>query len=187
VLANERLLSALFAPDSLQNKRNTEAIETASGQMTAARVVNHSPARTLPLAEVRDSVRARLITQRSAQMAKEEGARKLEALKSGSDTTALPASVVVSRDNPQGVSGQVLRAALSTDPKQLPSWAGVDLGEQGYAIVKVEKVLPRATPSAQNQEVQQYAQWWNTAEAQAHYELLKQRFKVKILVPEPKQ
>lgn len=187
VLANERLLSALFAPDSLQNKRNTEAIETASGQMTAARVVNHSPARTLPLAEVRDSVRARLIAQRSAQMAKEEGARKLEALKSGSDTTALPASVVVSRDNPQGVSGQVLRAALSTDPKQLPSWAGVDLGEQGYAIVKVEKVLPRATPSAQNQEVQQYAQWWNTAEAQAHYELLKQRFKVKILVPEPKQ
>ena len=95
--------------------------------------------------------------------------------------------MVVSRDNPQGVSGQVLRAALSTDPKQLPSWAGVDLGEQGYAIVKVEKVLPRATPSAQNQEVQQYAQWWNAAEAQAHYELLKQRFKVKILVPEPKQ
>lgn len=187
VLANERLLAALFAPDSLQNKRNTESIETASGQMTAARVVNHSPARTLPLAEVRDSVRARLIAQRSAQMAKEEGARKLEALKSGSDTVALPASVVVSRDNPQGVSGQVLRAALSTDPKQLPSWAGVDLGEQGYAIVKVEKVLSRATPSAQNQEVQQYAQWWNTAEAQAHYELLKQRFKVKILVPEPKQ
>lgn len=187
VLANERLLAALFAPDSLQNKRNTESIETASGQMTAARVVNHSPARTLPLAEVRESVRARLIAQRSAQLAKEEGARKLEALKSGSDTTALPASVVVSRDNPQGVSGQVLRAALSTDPKQLPSWAGVDLGEQGYAIVKVEKVLPRATPSAQNQEVQQYAQWWNTAEAQAHYELLKQRFKVKILVPEPKQ
>lgn len=187
VLANERLLSALFAPDSVQNKRNTEAIETASGQLTAARVVNHAPARTLPLAEVRDSVRARLIAQRSAQMAKEEGARKLEALKSGSDTTALPASVVVSRDNPQGVSGQVLRAALSTDPKQLPSWAGVDLGEQGYAIVKVEKVLPRATPSAQNQEVQQYAQWWNAAEAQAHYELLKQGFKVKILVPEPKQ
>jgi peptidyl-prolyl cis-trans isomerase D len=187
VLANERLLAALFAPDSLQNKRNTEAIETASGQMTAARVVSHAPARTLPLAEVRESVRSRLVVQRSAQMAKEEGARKLAALKAGSDASALPASVVVSRDNPQNVAGPVLRAALSADPKQLPAWAGVDLGEQGYAIVKVEKVLPRAAPSAQNQEVQQYAQWWNAAEAQAHYELLKQRFKVKILVPEPKQ
>jgi peptidyl-prolyl cis-trans isomerase D len=186
VLSNERLLTALFAPDSVQNKRNTEAVETASGQMTAARVVNHSPARTLPLTEVRENVRTRLVAQRAAQLAKEEGTKKLAALKSGSDTSALPASVVVARNSAQGVPPQALKSALSADPKQLPAWVGVDLGDQGYAIVKVEKVLPRATPAANNQETQQYAQWWNTAEAQAHYELLKQRFKVKMLVPEPK-
>lgn len=187
VLANERLLGALFTPDSLQNKRNTEAIETASGQMTAARVVSHAPARTLPLAEVRETVRTRLVAQRSAQLAREEGGKRLEALQSGSDASALPASVLVSRDQPQGLPAQVVTAALSADPAQLPAWKGVDLGERGYAILKVEKVLPRAAPTAQNQEVQQYAQWWNAAEAMAHYELLKQRFKVKILVPEPKQ
>ena len=186
VLSNERLLAAMFAPDSVQNKRNTEAIETASGQMTAARVVNHSPARTLPLTEVRDNVRARLVAQRAAQLAKEEGAKKLAALKSGTDSSALPASVVVARNSAQGLPPQAVNAALSADAKQLPAWVGVDLGDQGYAIVKVEKVLPRATPAANNQETQQYAQWWNTAEAQAHYELLKQRFKVKLLVPEPK-
>ncbi len=185
VLANERLLAALFAPESVQNKRNTEAIETASGQLTAARVVQHTPARTLPLAEVRDSVRARLVAQRAAQLAKEEGVKKLAALRAGSDATALPASVVVSRDNPQGLAAPVLKAALSADAKQLPAWTGVDLGQQGYAIVKVEKLLPRAAPAAQNQEVQQYAQWWTAAETLAHYELLKERFKVKILVPEP--
>jgi peptidyl-prolyl cis-trans isomerase D len=185
VLANERLLAALFAPESVQNKRNTEAIETASGQLTAARVVQYTPARTLPLAEVRDTVRARLVAQRAAQLAKEEGVKKLAALRSGADTTALPASVVVSRDNPQGVPAPVLKAALSADAKQLPAWAGVDLGQQGYVIVKVEKLLPRAAPAAQNQEVQQYAQWWTAAETQAHYELIKERFKVKILVPEP--
>jgi peptidyl-prolyl cis-trans isomerase D len=186
VLANERLLGALFTPDSLQNKRNTEAIETSSGQMTAARVVNHAPARTLPLAEVRETVRTRLVAQRAAQLAREEGGKRLEALQAGRDTGALPASVLVSRDQPQGLPAQVVTAALSADPAQLPAWKGVDLGERGYAILKVEKVLPRAAPSAQNQEVQQYAQWWNAAEAMAHYELLKQRFKVKILVPEPK-
>lgn len=185
VLANERLLAALFAPESVQNKRNTEAIETASGQLTAARVVQHTPARTLPLAEVRDSVRARLVAQRAAQLAKEEGVKKLAALRAGSDATALPASVVVSRDNPQGLAAPVLKAALSADAKQLPAWTGVDLGQQGYAIVKVEKLLPRAAPAAQNQEVQQYAQWWTAAETLAHYELLKERFKAKILVPEP--
>ena len=185
VLANERLLAALFAPESVQNKRNTEAIETASGQLTAARVIQHTPARTLPLTEVRDNVRARLVAQRAAQLAKEEGVKKLAALRAGTDTTALPASVVVGRDNPQGVAAPVLKAALSADAKQLPAWTGVDLGQQGYAIVKVEKLLPRAAPAAQNQEVQQYAQWWTAAETQAHYELIKERFKVKILVPEP--
>lgn len=185
VLANERLLAALFAPESVQNKRNTEAIETASGQLTAARVVQHTPARTLPLAEVRDSVRARLVAQRAAQLAKEEGVKKLAALRAGSDATVLPASVVVGRDNPQGLAAPVLKAALSADAKQLPAWTGVDLGQKGYAIVKVEKLLPRAAPAAQNQEVQQYAQWWTAAEIQAHYELIKERFKVKILVPEP--
>jgi peptidyl-prolyl cis-trans isomerase D len=186
VLSNQRLLEALFAPDSVQSKRNTEAIETASGQMTAARVVSHSPARTLPLAEVRDAVSMRLVAQRAAQLAKAEGAKKLAALKAGSDTSALPASVVVARNSPQGIPTQVLTAALSADPKQLPAWAGVDLGDQGYAIVKIEKVLPRAPAPANNQENEQYAQWWNSAESQAHYEMLKQRFKVKILVPEPK-
>lgn len=186
VLGNERLLAALFSSDAIQNKRNTEAIETGSGQMTAARVVNHSPARTLPLSEVRESVRARLVAQRAAQMAREEGAKKLAALKSGADTSTLPASVVVARNNPQGLPAAALNAAMVADAAQLPAWAGVDLGEQGYAIVKVEKVLPRVAPAAGNQEVQQYAQWWSSAEAMAHYELLKQRFKVKILVPEPK-
>jgi peptidyl-prolyl cis-trans isomerase D len=186
VLANERLLDALFAAESVQSKRNTEAIETASGQLTAGRVVKHTPARTLPLAEVRDSVRARLVAQRSAQLAKDEGARRLAAFKAGDGATSLPASVVVARDNPQGLSGAVLQAALSADPQRLPAWVGVDLGDQGYVIVKVEKVMPRAAPAAQNQEVQQYEQWWTAAETQAHYDMLKERFKVKILVPEPK-
>ncbi|MGS5086641.1 SurA N-terminal domain-containing protein [Hydrogenophaga sp. A37] len=143
VLSNERLLAALFSPESVQNKRNTEAIETASGQLTAARVVQHTPARTLPLAEVRDTVRARLVAQRAAQLAKEEGVKKLAALRSGADATTLPASVVVSRDNPQGLAAPVLKAALSADAKQLPAWAGVDLGQQGYAIVNGEVAAPR--------------------------------------------
>ena len=155
--------------------------------MNLARPPPRSSTATSPsrLTEVRDSVRARLVAQRAAQLAKEEGVKKLAALRAGTDTTALPASVVVGRDNPQGVAAPVLKAALSADAKQLPAWTGVDLGQQGYAIVKVEKLLPRSAPAAQNQEVQQYAQWWTAAETQAHYELIKERFKVKILVPEP--
>ena len=187
VLANERLLGAIFAPDSIEKKRNTEAVETASGQLASARVVQYTAARTQPLAEVRDRVRALLVAQRSAELAKSEGMKQLDAWKAGGEATGLAAALTVSRDKAQGLAQPVLNAALSADPRALPAWVGVDLGDQGYAVVKVEKVLPRETRDAPvlAQEVQQYSQWWASAESQAYYEALKERFKVRMLVPEP--
>jgi peptidyl-prolyl cis-trans isomerase D len=81
----------------------------------------------------------------------------------------------------------LLDAALRADPAQLPALVGVDLGRQGYAIVKVSKVLPR-TPVADTvskQERNQYAQWTANAESLAYYAALKERFKVQIKVPAP--
>ena len=188
LLANERLLNAIFAADSIDKKRNTEAIETASGQLVSARIVQYAPARTQPLVEVREQVRQRLIAQRSAELARATGAKQLEAWKGGADAAGLSAALVVSRDNAQDLGGPVLNAALSADPKQLPAWVGVDLDGQGFAVVKVDKVLPRQPRDGQSkkQEVQQYNQWWSSAESLAYYDTLKERFKVRIKVPVPK-
>lgn len=188
VLGNERLLAALFAPDAIDKKRNTEAVETGSNQLVAARVVQHFPARTRPLDEVRETVRLRLVAQRSAELAREEGDKRLQAWKAGGAATGLSPVQTVSREKAQGLPQPLLIAALSADPKSLPAWVGVPLGDQGYAVVKVEKVLPRETREARalGQEVQQYSQWWAAAESLAYYDTLKERFKARILVSEPK-
>ncbi|MEO7243736.1 MAG: peptidyl-prolyl cis-trans isomerase, partial [Rubrivivax sp.] len=71
------------------------------------------------------------------------------------------------------------------DPKALPATVGVDLGEQGYAVLRVVKVLPR-DPAAGDGEAAlraQYARAWANAEALAYYDDLKRRYKVKITVP----
>jgi peptidyl-prolyl cis-trans isomerase D len=188
VLSNERLLSEIFAPESVEKKRNVAAVETQSGQLTSARVVQYNPARTKPLADVREEVRTRLVAQRATQMAQDEGASKLSAWKGAPDSAPLPAAVVVSREKAQGLPAAVLNAALSADPTQLPAWKGVSLGAQGYAVVKVEKVLPRAAREDKallQQEAQQYGQWWSGAEGQAYYNALKDRFKARIKVPAP--
>jgi peptidyl-prolyl cis-trans isomerase D len=188
VLANERLLSEIFALESVEKKRNVAAVETRSGQLTSARVVRYSPARTKPLEEVKEDVRKRLVAQRATQMAQEEGASKLAAWKAAPTTATLRAAVVVSREKAQGLPSTVLSAVLSADPTQLPAWKGVSLGDQGYAVVKVEKVLPRESRDAKalEQEAKQYGQWWAGAEGQAYYNALKDRFKVRIDVPAPK-
>lgn len=187
VLANPKLLAAVFSPDSVEKKRNTEAIETGSSQLTAARVVSYSPARTLPLAEVRTQVRERLVASRSQELAKKEGADKLAAWQATPTSASFPAAVTVSREPGQPVQGTLLDAALRADPAKLPALVGVDLGAQGYAVVKVNKVLPRnpVNDAVAKQERNQYAQWMANAESQAYYQTLKDRFKVQIKVPTP--
>ncbi|WP_294771544.1 peptidylprolyl isomerase [uncultured Rhodoferax sp.] len=187
VLANAKLLAAIFSPDSLEKKRNTEAVETAPNQLSAARIVSYSPAAALPLTAVRNQVREQLIASRAQELAKKEGMAKLEAWKAAPASASFPAAVTVSREPNQPVQGALLDAALRADPAKLPAMVGVDLGRQGYAIVKVSKVLPR-TPvadSAAQQERNQYAQWTANAESLAYYAALKERFKVQIKVPAP--
>ena len=187
-LANAKFLEALFAADSVQNKRNTEAVEVGPSQMAAGRITAYTPARTLPLEEVRARVRTLFIAQRAAEQARKEGEAKLAAWKAApAAATGLPAAVEVSREQPQDLPRAVIDAALHTPSDSLPGWTGVDLGAEGYAVVKVNRIVPRQAPDAQRaqQERQQYVQWWTTAEGLAYYELLKQRFKVQIKVPRP--
>lgn len=186
-LANARLLEAVFAADATQAKRNTEAIETGTNQLVSARVIEHKPARTQPLAEVRDQVRARWIAQRSAELARQKGEAQLAEWKTHGDAAKLPAAITISRDEPLQQPNKVIDAALRADPAALPAWVGVDLGEQGYAVLRVEKIAPaRPLPAeAQQQMRQQYAQAWGAAEGLAYYNLLKERLKVRIDVPAP--
>ena len=190
-LANPKFLAALFAPDSIEKKRNTEAVELAPSTLVSGRIVQYSPATTLPFAQVKDRVRERVIAVKSAELAKKEGMEKLAAWKANPAAAAsgLPAPVVIGRTDGPGQPPQVVEAALRADPTALPAFAGVELGEQGYAVVKVNKLLPREQPSPEQakQELEQYERWWASAEGLAYYNLLRTRFKAQILAPKPEE
>ena len=126
-----KLLAALFGSDVLEKKRNTEAIETAPSQLVSARVVKHTPARTLPFAEVRSPVREALVAKKSVELAKTEGEAKLAAWKVAPDTAVFPAAVTVSRDKAEGVPAKIVDAAMKVDATALPGLVGVDLGANG--------------------------------------------------------
>jgi peptidyl-prolyl cis-trans isomerase D len=132
-------------------------------------------------------VRERVIAARAADLAKKEGQDKLAAWKAAPASATLPAAVVLSRDQAQNVPQPLLLAALRANTSTLPAWVGVDLGAQGYAVVKVNSIVPRPAPEAAvaKRDREQYAKWWTNAENQAYYELLKERFKAQILAPSP--
>ena len=187
-LASAKFLAAVFNPDAIEKKHNTEAIETGPNQLASAHVVKYTAARTLPFAEVKDRVRERFVAARGAELARQEGMAKLAAWKSNPASAELQPATTVSRQDAQKQSPGLVEAALRVDPAALPAFVGVDLGSQGYAVIKVMRVLPReaSTAEAAKQEQQQYARAWGAAENVAYYNLLKDRFKTQIKVANPR-
>jgi peptidyl-prolyl cis-trans isomerase D len=185
-LASQKFLDALFGNETLRNKKNTDAIETAPTQMVAGRVVKYEPAHTLPLAEVKDRVRERLVAQQAAALARKDGEARLAQLKQAGDASALPAAVKISRAQPQGLPRAVIDAVLRADASKLPSTIGVDLADNGYALVRLNQVLPRDPATGDLATTQaQYGQAWASAESQAYFNALKARYKAEIKVAEP--
>lgn len=187
VLSHPGLLQAIFSEASLQKQRNTEAIEVAPSTLVSARVVKHQPAANLPLAEVKEFVKRALTQEKAAEMAKAQGEQRLTALKASTGADNLPNAIVISREKTQRQLPKVVDAVLRADPNKLPSVSGVDLGVQGFAVVRVTKILP---PEAENKELvlqaqQQFTQLWGTAETQAYIAQLKTMMKAEILVPKP--
>jgi peptidyl-prolyl cis-trans isomerase D len=183
LLGSDKLLKAVFAADALRSGRNTEAVEVGANQLVAARVLKHRPAAARPLAEVAAQVRQALVQQRVLELALAEGKARLEAWKAGA-AASLPAAITVSRQQSQGLPPQLVSAALSASVgKGQPGWAGVELGAQGYAVVRVNQVLAPESLAAEQAEQgrRQLAQLWARAEAQAYLESIKQHYKAKIL------
>ncbi len=144
-------------------------------------MLSHTDARILPLADVKARVRERLVALQAAAMAKKQGEERLAALRASPTAAMSDAPLVVSRATPRDLPQPVLDAALKASVATLPAVVGVDLGVQGYAVARVNKVLGRDPVAGDAAKAQsQYAQAWADAESQAYYDALKTRFKVEI-------
>jgi peptidyl-prolyl cis-trans isomerase D len=180
-LASAKFVEALFAPEALVNKRNTQAQQIKPTQWAAARVVKHTPSSLKPLADVSAAVKEKVTAQQAAALASKEGAARLAVLQATPATALAGASVVVSRGQSRELPRELVDAVLKATSVSLPAVVGVDLGAEGYALAKVSKVLGRDPIAADAKQGQnQVAQAWASAEAQAYYAALKSRFKVEM-------
>lgn len=181
-LNNAKFLAAVFAPDSVKDHNNTQAIDVGGNTLIAARVTDYKPAAVPALDTVKDAVRAKVVAEEAAAMARKDGAAKLADVQKSNATAGFSSITTVSRNDPQGLPPAALGAIFKADASKLPAYVGVDLGNDGYAIYRVngiQKAAPVAADrltGAQQQVAQVYAQ----AEMEAYLESLKARSKVKI-------
>ncbi len=179
-LAVPKLLAAVFATDSIKNKHNTEAVETAQGQLVAAHVVEYTPQHTRALAEVHDLVVAAVRADMAAAAAKKDGEARVAAA-TQDPALALPLVATVARLHPsRDVPREVAEAAQKANLAKGPVTLGLALADGGYAALRVLKSTPHVPDAAEaGQAKVAVSNAFEDAEAEAVYDSLKTRYKVK--------
>lgn len=180
LLNHPKLLAALFSPDAIQNKRNTEAIEVKPAVLVAARVLEHKPAAQLPLTAVAGEIEKLLVRQEALRQAAVAGQALLAKLQQGDKSP-------VSWGTPRFVTVAAaanLKPAFKVDAGKLPAYAGSE-SPVGYTVYRVSRVRPyvasAADPAAAAKTLQgQYARAIAEEEQAAWLATLRERYPVEL-------
>lgn len=178
-LSNRRVLDALFDAGNRAKGRNTEAVEVGANKLVSARIVKYSPAARMPFEQVQALIKERWMAAEAGKAARKDAEQKLALWKQAPDKAQLPAPVQMSRRTVFSQPPAVLDAVLRIPEKQLPAWSVVDLGGEGVALIKVNKVMPlQISPQELTETEAQFGSYWGKAEADAYYRALKRQYKV---------
>ncbi|MGB7479316.1 MAG: SurA N-terminal domain-containing protein [Burkholderiaceae bacterium] len=180
-----KFLKALFTDDVIRAKHNTEVVEVAPNTLIAGRIVEHKPAAKRPFEEVQAQIRKQVVQDEAARLARESGKSRLAALKAKDDASGFGAEKTVSRSKDGGLDPQAQATVMKADVRQLPAYAGVELADGDYAILRISKVVQPANPdqARRQAEQQQLANVLAQEEMTAYIDVLKQKAKVQILKP----
>lgn len=186
ILSHPKLLEALFSNDVLRDKRNTPAVEIGADQIVAARVAQHSPSRQPTLEEVKEKVRQAYVVREAAVLARNEGEARFAALKAAPPATLSQPVELVSRSGAGSFPLAHIEKVLRAPATSLPGVLGLEMGEKGYAVVLITRVVgldPAVQADAEATRTG-FAQVVQEAEGKAYYEALKKRFKVSVKTPQ---
>ena len=188
-LNNPKFLAAVFASDSVKSQNNTQAIDVGNNTLISARVTDYKPAAVPALDTIKDAVRQKVVAEQAAELAKKDGAAKLAELQKSKSADGFTAVQKVSRMQSQGLTPAALSAVYKVDAKTLPAYVGVDLGADGYAIYRVNAVIPGTAVDPQQLAAaqQQMAQVEAQSEGEAYLAALRDRSKVKLYGTTPSQ
>lgn len=153
LLSNAKLLGALFSPESIARKQNTEAVDVGGGTLVSARVIEHRPAQRKPFESVQAEVREHVVRAQAKALAAEAAKARLAELRGGAEPAGFGPARPVSRSAQTDLPPAALDALFRAPTDKLPAYVEVDLGEQGSAIYRLQKVVePPAELIAQRRD-----------------------------------
>ena len=183
VLANQKMLQALFSDDVLKNKRNTEAIEVAPNTLVSARLLEYRPAALQPLDAVRAAIEQQLKRTQAIALAEKQGKQDLAQLRAGKEPgVKWSAFRLVTRQQAATLPSGLIEPVFSADARHFPAYVGAAGPDGSYTLARVTRVIaPPAADTAKIQAVQgQLAQLTAQTDFADYLTSLKNQAKIEI-------
>ena len=178
-----RVVEALFGAESLEKKRNTEAIEVASNTLVSARVIEHRQAAVRPLAEVRDQIKQRVEQREAARLAREAGEQKLAELQKTPADAGFAAPRAISRTRTEGLPAAAVNAVMRPAADKLPAFVGAELDGGVYGVFQVLNATVPDKPDPQQVEARNraLAQAYGASDDAAYVAAIRAKHKAEVL------
>ena len=180
---NEKLLNALFSPESIEKRRNVEAVEVARGRLVSARVADYEPAKRLPFEQVEEQIERQLRSQEAAKLATARGEEALATLMKGGEASLQWGEPRTLQRNDASLAPAAVEAIFSAPATSLPEHVGVAASGGGYSVFRIESVNrpelakddPRVEPVTQ-----QYQRLMAERDFNAFLAALRERYEIEI-------
>ena len=143
-----KLVQAVFSAESLQAKRNTEALEVAPNTLMAARVIDYKPATTRPFDDVKVEIRRQLERNAASELAQKTAKEKLALLEQGKDaglSFGKPVSLTRNQAQP-GFPPDALIKIFQANASKLPAYVGAPAERGSFSVYKVTQVVTPPAP-----------------------------------------
>lgn len=183
LLANPKMLQALFSDDVLKNKRNTEAIEVAPNTLASARLLEYKPAVLQPLNTVRAAIEQQLKRTQAIALAEKQGRQDLAQLRAGKEPgIKWGAFQLITRQQATGLPPALLEPVFSAAEQHFPAYVGAEGSDGSYTLARVTRVIaPPPADAAQVKALQgQLAQLAAQADFSAYLASLAGKAKIEI-------
>jgi peptidyl-prolyl cis-trans isomerase D len=192
IIEQQQVRQAAFTPEVLQQKRNSEVIETDDGKQIVLRLADHQASAPKPLEDVKELIAKQLVDDSMRDKVKKLGKTKLESLRQGADLQSVATEVgaelkspgFITRDNtvvPAEVRDASFILAAPKNGEVIP--IGVELGEGNYALASLVDVkIPETSLDDKNTMnlVDSVKGGYQQREFEAAYLALESRAEIKI-------
>jgi len=135
----DKVMQAVFTEEVVKKKRNSAAVEIAPNTLFAARLLEHKPVSTIPLKEVSERIRQKLLRKQALEFAITQGKLVLTQLQRGEKINVewtIPTAIT--REQHAGLDNKLARHVFQANVANLPAYIGVENAQNGYVLVRVD-------------------------------------------------